>query len=180
MTLASYYARGALSAILAAVWAALCLEAAAQSLDAFIFCIDESGGELQSNSLLLGSVAFEPVEATAIDEEADGITTSLLVAMAAIESGHDSSAVGDGGRAIGVYQIHPAYWKDSGVPGRWEDCRNPAYARRVILAYWKRYCPDALRNGDLEVLSRVHNGGPRGHKKKKTVAYWRKIQAVSA
>lgn len=100
-------------------------------------------------------------------------------AMAGVESGWDPSAVGDGGRAIGLYQIHQRYWQDSGVPGRWRDCVDPDYARRVILAYWQRYCPDALERGDREVLCRIHNGGPQGHKRKHTLKYWRKIQAVS-
>lgn len=99
--------------------------------------------------------------------------------MAAVESRHNPFAVGDSGRAIGMYQIHHAYWKDSGMPGRWEDCRDPAYSQRVVMAYWKRYCPDALRRGDLEVLCRVHNGGPQGYKKPHTVGYWQRIQAVS-
>ncbi len=109
-------------------------------------------------------------------------STSLLpfFAIAAVESKHDPLAVGDRGRAIGVYQIHRSYWKDSRVPGKWEDCRDPAYSQRVVLAYWQRYCPDALRNGNLEVLCRVHNGGPQGHKKRQTASYWRKIQAVGA
>ncbi|MEI6166127.1 MAG: hypothetical protein WCS52_02945 [bacterium] len=102
-----------------------------------------------------------------------------FVAMAAVESGHDPFVVGDGGRAIGLYQIHWEYWKDSGVPGKWEDCRDPRYSQLVILAYWKRYCPAALERGDLEVLCRIHNGGPQGHRKRTTLVYWRKIQAAS-
>lgn len=104
----------------------------------------------------------------------------LLLCMATVESRHDPHAVGDGGRAIGLYQIHRSYWQDSGVPGTWEDCRDPAYARRVVLAYWKRHCPGALKRGDVEVLSRVHNGGPRGHRKRITASYWHAIRAVSA
>jgi hypothetical protein len=100
----------------------------------------------------------------------------LLRAMAAVESGHDPSAVGDGGRAIGPYQIHRAYWADAGVPGRWEYCREARYARRVVLAYWQRYCPGALRTGDAEILSRIHNGGPQGHRKPVTQRYWTKVQ----
>ena len=99
--------------------------------------------------------------------------------MAVVESGYDPLAVGDRGRAIGLYQIHHQYWKDSGVPGTWEDCRDPAYSRRVIMSYWRRYCPNALSKGNLEILCRIHNGGPQGHKKKQTLKYWEKIQAVS-
>jgi hypothetical protein len=100
----------------------------------------------------------------------------LLIVMASVESQNNSAAVGDGGRAIGIYQIHYSYWQDSGLPGRWEDCRKPAYARRVVLAYWQRYCPDALRSGDLKTLARVHNGGPAGPKRASTLYYWSKIR----
>jgi hypothetical protein len=100
----------------------------------------------------------------------------LLAAMAIVESGNNARAVGDNGKAIGVYQIHYAYWQDSNVPGRYEDCYKPDYARRVVLAYWKRYCPGALEDEDLQTLSRVHNGGPKGYKNKNTVKYWNKIK----
>ncbi|HUR27171.1 MAG TPA: hypothetical protein VM509_03225 [Planctomycetota bacterium] len=85
-------------------------------------------------------------------------------------------ATGDRGRAIGPFQIHRAYFLDSGVDGRYEDCREPEFARRVVLAYWKRWCPDALERCDAEVLARVHNGGPKGAERSGTLAYWRKIE----
>jgi hypothetical protein len=109
--------------------------------------------------------------------EASPALSRLLHAMAAVESGHDPAVVGDGGRAIGPYQIHRAYWADAGVPGRWEFCRDARYARRVILAYWQRYCPVALGAGNAEILSRIHNGGPQGHRKRVTHPYWLKVRA---
>ena len=36
----------------------------------------------------------------------------LLNAIARIESHYDPNAVGDGGRALGAYQIHRVYWED--------------------------------------------------------------------
>ncbi|GMU21222.1 MAG: hypothetical protein AMXMBFR13_13150 [Phycisphaerae bacterium] len=100
----------------------------------------------------------------------------LFRAIQQVESGGDSSAVGDGGRSIGPYQIQWAYWKDSGVPGKYRQVRDPKYAERVMLAYWKRYCPKSLARGDLKTLARVHNGGLRGHRKPQTLSYWRKVQ----
>jgi hypothetical protein len=50
------------------------------------------------------------------------------------------------------------------------------YAERVVVAYMLRYCPQAVADKDWERLSRVHNGGPRGHRKQATVGYWRKVQ----
>lgn len=102
----------------------------------------------------------------------------LLAAIRTVESHGKHMAVGDGGRAIGPYQIHHAYWKDSKVPGRWEQCHDRRFAERVVVAYWRRYCPKALANRDWKVLARVHNGGPRGHMKSKTFGYWQKVQSA--
>ena len=102
----------------------------------------------------------------------------FLDAIRRVETGATGiGAVGDGGRALGPYQIHKAYWQDSGVPGRYEDClRDTAYSERVVLAYMKRYAPKALAAGDWETLARIHNGGPKGHTKKATLGYWAKVQ----
>ena len=53
------------------------------------------------------SVASTP--AAAVDP--NGIER-LLDAIARIESHGDPNAVGDRGRALGVYQIHRAYWEE--------------------------------------------------------------------
>jgi hypothetical protein len=99
----------------------------------------------------------------------------LLDSIRQVESGGDPTKVGDGGRSIGAYQIQWAYWKDSGVPGRYEQVRDPRYAERVMLAYWQRYCPESLARKDYQTLARVHNGGPTGTRKSATLPYWRKV-----
>ena len=105
---------------------------------------------------------------------------AILEAVRAIETGGETNggrdAIGDGGRAIGPYQIHRAYFVDAGVAGRYDDCRDPDYSRRVVLAYWTRWCPDALEHGDAEVLARTHNGGPEGARKPGTLVYWLKVE----
>ena len=85
-------------------------------------------------------------------------------------------AVGDGGRSIGPYQISHAYWTDSRIQGCWKQCRGHAYSEAVMLAYWKRYCPEALRRRNFQTLARIHNGGPNGHVKRTTWGYWRKVK----
>ena len=104
----------------------------------------------------------------------------LLAAIRKIESGGlkdgGRRATGDGGRAIGPYQIHKPYWEDSKIPGKHDDCREPEYARRVVLAYWKRYAPKALEALDAQTLARVHNGGPAGAKRDATLVFWRKVE----
>jgi|ERR1035437_900581 hypothetical protein len=102
----------------------------------------------------------------------------VLNAIRTVETG-GKDITGDNGAAIGPYQIHRSYWQDSGVAGKYEDCHDDAYSRKVILAYWKRYCPKALAAVDAQTLTRVHNGGgPKGATTKATVAYWLKVQKV--
>lgn len=104
----------------------------------------------------------------------------LLDALEQVESGGEPDrgrdAAGDGGRSLGPLQIQRAYWLDAGVEGRYEDCREPEYARRVVIAYWRRWCPKALEQLDARTLARVHNGGPRGDRKDSTLAYWRRVR----
>jgi len=104
----------------------------------------------------------------------------LFDAMREVETGGHSSpanAKGDGGRSLGPYQISKAYWKDSGVRGRYQMVRNKAYAERVMRAYWKRYCPRGLSRLDFQTLARVHNGGPKGARNSRTVPYWRRVRS---
>ncbi len=106
----------------------------------------------------------------------------LLNAIWMVEaSGRLHPPDGDGGKAIGPYQISKAYWTDAtrfdpALGGQYEDCRNKAYAEQVVLAYWRRYLP----HGSDEDRARVHNGGPQGHRKESTLKYWRKVQAELA
>jgi hypothetical protein len=94
-------------------------------------------------------------------------------------------AVGDDGNALGPYQIWRPYWQDAAeaddeLGGGYENVRSAAYSEKVMRAYWSRYCPQALadptRLEHLEVLARVHNGGPRGAVKAGTLEYWEKIR----
>lgn len=88
-------------------------------------------------------------------------------------------AKGDNGKSLGPYQIQKAYWMDSMVKGGWEQCLNDkGYSEVVMLRYFNRYEPKALREGDWETLARLHNSGPKWRKKKeKTDAYWAKVTA---
>ena len=114
----------------------------------------------------------------------------LLPALAQVESRNDPKAVGDGGAAIGIYQIHRAYWQDAvdfdkTLGGTYNDCFNPVYAERVVRAYLKRYAP---ANATVEQLARIHNGGCNILKKQNsskpkekkawdnTTKYWNKIK----
>lgn len=108
----------------------------------------------------------------------DGDLERLLDAIAEVESNNEAKAVGDGGRAVGTYQIHRLYWADGtrflGVDWKYREARNPQKARAVVRAYLRHYG----RNKSLLEMARIHNGGPRGYRKVATLEYARKIEAA--
>lgn len=86
--------------------------------------------------------------------------------------------IGDNGAALGPLQIHERYWRDAGVPGRYADCADLAYSKRVVSAYLRKYAPAAWHRNDVVVLARIHNGGPRGATKQATSRYAAKVVAA--
>jgi soluble lytic murein transglycosylase-like protein len=98
-----------------------------------------------------------------------------------VESKNNPNSVGDGGRAIGEFQIWKVYWMDAiqyspKIGGEYKDCYNPDYALKIMTAYLNRYAKDAIKNNNFETLARVHNGGPMGYKKSATKVYWLKVK----
>jgi len=134
-----------------------------------------------ANYTLTTILAFTVATAgVAVPPPANFNPDEILTAIRKVETGgckDPSNAVGDDGKAIGPLQIHYSYWKDAvefdpSIGGKYSDCKSEAYARKIVIAYWTRYAP----NWSFETLSRVHNGGPTGHKKTSTLDYWRKVQ----
>jgi hypothetical protein len=117
--------------------------------------------------------------AAAVPPPSDYDTDRILNAIRQVETGgckNPSEAVGDGGKAIGPFQIHKVYWQDAvehdpSIGGVYADCKDEAYARRIVIAYLSRYC----KSWSDETVARIHNGGPSGHKRQSTVKYWRKV-----
>jgi len=103
-------------------------------------------------------------------------TRSILDAIRAVETGGEADpdqAIGDGGKALGAYQIHHSYWLDATEKDPalralgYESVTDRAVAERVVLAYLTRYAP----NWKLDTVSRIHNGGPKGHTRSSTKGY---------
>jgi soluble lytic murein transglycosylase-like protein len=103
---------------------------------------------------------------------------ALIAAMIAVESGGNPSAVGDGGRALGALQIHAGVIQDvnrrHGTAYSHVDAFDPATAARICRLYLGLYAPSGATP---EILARIWNGGPRGHRKPSTLRYWRKVEA---
>lgn len=123
--------------------------------------------------------AFAIIFAFALTAQADP-PESFFRALHLVEtSGKTGPILGDGGRALGPFQIHRGYHKDSGISGDYSRCADLAYSKRVVSAYLKIYAPTAWRNGDVHTLARVHNGGPNGARKRSTLIYSAKVRRLS-
>mgnify|MGYP003677449911 FL=1 len=108
--------------------------------------------------------------------------TDLIDALIQVESNGNDDAVGDNGNAIGCLQIWKIYHTDaterSNIGGEYLDCYKRDYAILVFDAYMRRYARSAWTDPlkfDAEKVARIHNGGPKGYKKKATEKYWKKV-----
>ena len=119
------------------------------------------------------------VSTSAFAQVTESDMVRLLAAIKQVESGGDANAIGDQGKALGAFQIWKPYWQDSKVSGCYQDCKDPKYSESVVRAYLARYAPKG-KTVTLEMLARIHNGGPRGYLKPATLKYWLKIQKVLA
>lgn len=107
----------------------------------------------------------------------------LLDAIAWVESKNNPSAIGDGGEAVGAYQIHKIYVDDiNRILGRkayiYEDRYDPKKSRTMVITYLHHYVTEQRigRAFTYEDMARIHNGGPNGWKKKSTKKYWKKVE----
>lgn len=107
---------------------------------------------------------------------ASGTYEDFERAIAKVESSGNTKAVGDNGKAIGIFQIHESCWRDSGVKGSYNQCFDAKYSKQVMRAYLLRYAKKAVKSNDFETLAKVWNGGPNGAKNKKTNNYWFKVK----
>lgn len=113
--------------------------------------------------------ALTPAEGA---QSTEPVLEDFFRALAHVESSNNPNPPpGDNGKSHGPYQIQFAYWRDAwGLDRepvteamraryRWE-VADPATARRTMLGYFRRYCPEALESRDWMTLAATHNGGP--------------------
>jgi len=105
------------------------------------------------------------------------LTSLLISAMMLVESGGYAGAVGDGGRALGVLQIHAGVVADVnqyyGTTYTHADAFDHFAAIRICRLYLAMHVP---RNATPEIYARIWNGGPHGNKKASTLKYWKKVE----
>lgn len=107
------------------------------------------------------------------------MTSALLAAMIAVESGGDCRAIGDGGRSIGILQISKAVVEDVNRLYKthyvWpNDCFDRRKSVEICVAYLTHY---GRGSKSLEKHARIWVGGPRGHRMPATRDYWHKVKA---
>lgn len=97
-----------------------------------------------------------------------------------VESEYNPSVIGDGGKAVGLLQIHPIMVREvNRILGKkvytYNDRYDPEKSIEMFEIYQSHYNPDK----DLELAARLWNGGPHhGRYKKKVDRYIEKINNV--
>ena len=119
---------------------------------------------------ILSTTIAAAITAVAPPNDAPAIDHALY-AMRIVESNNNPDAVGDGGKAIGMYQIHKNYWLDGlrftpSIGGEYEDCFDPEYAEKIVRSNLGGYCTKRRLGREPTVFDflRMHNGGPKAHK----------------
>lgn len=113
----------------------------------------------------------------------------FVIAINNVETGGKTGAIlGDNGRALGPLQIHEVCHRDAlqfdpSIKGKYKDCADLKYSRKVMEVYLGRYVPgfnplSTLTMKDCERMARVWNGGRLGYKKDSTIKYWIKVKAI--
>lgn len=111
----------------------------------------------------------------------------LLMAIAMMESGGNSAAIGDTGRAIGVLQIHRSYVDDvnriAGTNFTYADRLDPQKSRTManiyLVHYGRRYERLTGKPATREILAAIHHGGPDGWRKASCLEYARRAAALA-
>ena len=125
------------------------------------------------------------------------IPHKLMSALCIVESNGKINAKGDYSkklkeyRAIGAFQLWKIYVDDVNKILKNRGCKNrykysdrydyrKSYEMVVIYLnhYGNVYEKKTGKKATFEVLSRIHNGGPKGYEKEATLEYWNKVQEI--
>jgi hypothetical protein len=123
------------------------------------------------------------------------ISTNLLKAICVVESNGKINAKGDYSRklkeyrAIGAFQLWKIYvddvntiLKNSGCKKRYKYSDRCDYRKsyEMVVIYLNHYGnvyeKRTGKKATPEILARIHNGGPKGYEKAKTIEYWHKVK----
>jgi hypothetical protein len=109
----------------------------------------------------------------------------LIKAIAIVESSNNPKAIGDGGAAAGLLQIHMAVIKDVNrvygtsykAKDRLDPTKSKDICRKYLTFYGELYTKRTGKSPTLEIYARCWNGGgPRGYEYKSTISYWNRVK----
>lgn len=99
----------------------------------------------------------------------------FIPALVQVESRGNPNALGNNNDR-GILQITPILVKEvnriSGLTYTHDDAWDPEKSIEMFYIIARKYCPEQ----DFEKMARIWNGGPHGHTKDYTVAYWNKVK----
>jgi soluble lytic murein transglycosylase-like protein len=110
------------------------------------------------------------------------VKAGLWEAVCAVESSGNPHAVGDGGKAVGIAQIHPIMVREAnrlaGTKYTLKDRLDPVKSKAIFTIYTEHYG----KGRSVEYQAKLWNGGPsalkaKGQKRINLENYWRKIQS---
>lgn len=100
---------------------------------------------------------------------------SVWEAVCQVESSGNPSAFNKKEKAYGIAQIRQCRLNDyehhTGISYKASQMVDSSLSRQVFYYY-------ALQLSDPQAIARCWNGGPQGLKKKSTLKYWRKVNAI--
>ena len=134
-------------------------------------------------ALVLPAKAIDLSSVPTTEEEWD----AMLNAIELVESNCNTNAVVvdvNGRRSVGCLQIQQPYLTDSRLSYTLDHMKDRAIAYAVAKAYLRRYGASYTRRtgkpATVEVLIRIHNGGPRGAERPVTLPYVEKVKSKLA
>ena len=114
---------------------------------------------------------------------------ALLPILCQVESGNNPAALGDYSRgeyrAVGCLQIWKIVVDDVNriqkkevftYKDRSDRLKSLRMAEIYLTHYGNHYHKKTGHKANMEVLSRIWNGGPLGYKKQATLKYWEKVK----
>lgn len=109
---------------------------------------------------------------------------TLILFLIQVESGGNDLAIGDNGLAYGCLQMHESYVQDAAEYAGKDWVHEDAFCREtsidIFIAYASKYATEKRigRPVTIQDIARIHNGGPKGWKKKSTKKYWEKVKSL--
>jgi hypothetical protein len=118
----------------------------------------------------------------------DKLIMALIPLLIQVESGGEIDAIGDGGLAVGILQIHPIVVDDVNriqkterftYDDRYNRRKSSRMCQIYLTHYGQVYKKKTGQKANMDVLAAIWNGGPNGWKKESTKQYINKIKKAS-